>query len=90
MSEDESFFVPRNVTQSVRNVNDKPTHVQILFTPSGREEFLEKVSVLNALLLQYSQVNLPEVTWQDIGCEVSNSAVSLSVSLLVFLSRLFL
>ena len=76
-------FIPRNVTQSFRYINDKPIHVQILFTPSGREEFLAKFSFLNdnppvnstlltTLLLRYGQVNLPEVSWQNIGCEAND------------------
>ena len=97
-----TVFIPRNVTQSVRNVNDQPVHVQILFSPSGREFFLEKISVLNdnppvnasqaaALLADYGQVNLPVVNWTDIGCYPSNSSVlsRLSTSSLLLLLLLF-
>lgn len=74
-----TVYIPRNVTQSVRNVNSKPVYVQILFAPSGRENYLEKVSSIydtqpinytraNELALQYGQVNLPEVEWKDLNC----------------------
>lgn len=74
-----TVFVPRNVSQSVRNLNSKPVHVQILFSPAGREHFLEKISVVHdqrpinttaaaALLKEYGQVNLPEVQWEDLQC----------------------
>ncbi|CAF2878975.1 unnamed protein product, partial [Rotaria sp. Silwood2] len=75
-----TVYIPRYVIQSVRNINSKPTHVQILFLPSGREDFLEKVSIINdnppinatqanQLALQYGQVNLGEISnWEDLNC----------------------
>jgi mannose-6-phosphate isomerase-like protein (cupin superfamily) len=77
-----TVYIPRNVTQSVRNINSKPVHVQILFSPAGREKFLEQISVINdrvpydvnasmALLKQYGQVNMPAITWADMNCVVS-------------------
>ena len=91
-----TVFIPRNVTQSVRNVNVKPVHVQILFSPSGREKFLELVSpindnppvnltLLNSLALQYGQVNLPVVEWNDLDC-VTDTGITPKLS---FISLVF-
>jgi oxalate decarboxylase/phosphoglucose isomerase-like protein (cupin superfamily) len=74
-----TVYIPRNVTQSVRNVNSKPVYVQILFSPSGREHYLEAVSSIydtqpinytraSELTLEYGVVNLPEVEWKDLNC----------------------
>ncbi|CAF2879026.1 unnamed protein product [Rotaria sp. Silwood2] len=99
-----TVYIPRNVTQSVRNINSKPTHVQILFLPSGREDFLEKVSIINDnppinatqtnhLALQYGQVNLGEVSkWEDLNCVSEGSVVvklSFHLLFLMFLSFAF-
>ena len=37
-----TVYIPRNMTQSIRNINSKPARVYILFTPSGREFYLEQ------------------------------------------------
>ena len=81
-----TVYIPRNVTQSVRNINSKPAHVQILFAPPGRENYLEEVSPLhdaqpinytatNALALKYGVINLPEVDWQDLNCVDNDSSL---------------
>ncbi|CAF3331270.1 unnamed protein product [Rotaria socialis] len=68
-----SVYISRSVTQFVRNINSKPAFFQILFAPSGREKFLETVSIINdnspinstqanLLALNHGQVNLGEVS----------------------------
>ena len=42
-----TVFVPRNVTKATRNVNSAPVFVRILFSPSGRERYLEAVDIIN-------------------------------------------
>jgi hypothetical protein len=39
-----SVYIPRNVTESIQNVNSKPVHVQILFAPPGKENYFEQVT----------------------------------------------
>jgi mannose-6-phosphate isomerase-like protein (cupin superfamily) len=98
-----TVFIPRNVTQSVRNVNSKPVHVQILFSPSGREHYLEEVSVINdnppinatqatELALKYGQVNLPEVIWEDLDCfsRSSSTCIVKSTSFILVLAIVLL
>ena len=91
-----TVYIPRNVSQSVRNINSKPAHVQILFAPSGRERYLEEVSILNdnppvnatqanALALRYGQVNLGDVqNWEDLNCVSTASALFRLSSYLIF------
>ncbi|CAF1915428.1 unnamed protein product [Rotaria magnacalcarata] len=74
-----TVYIPRNVTQSVRNINSKPVYVQIAFAPPGREYYLEKITPIhdtqpinytraNELAAEYGVVNLPEVDWEDLHC----------------------
>ncbi|CAF1172597.1 unnamed protein product [Rotaria sordida] len=99
-----TVYIPRNITQSIRNINSKPVHVQILFAPSGRENFLEEVSIINdnppinatlanQLALRYGQVNLGEVSsWKDLNCvHDSSTLLKLSFYLMfsMFLSLIF-
>jgi mannose-6-phosphate isomerase-like protein (cupin superfamily) len=95
-----TVYIPRNVTQSVRNINSKPVYVQISFAPPGREYYLEEVSPIydthpinytraNELALQYGVVNLPEVDWKDLNC-LSNVGDSFTLSsFLTFLTIQF-
>ncbi len=77
-----TVYIPRNATQSVRNLNSKPVHIQILFAPSGIENYLEAVTpVFDTHPINYTQayeiaesygvVNLPSVEWQDLNCGAS-------------------
>jgi len=85
-----TVYIPRNVTQSVRNLNSKPVYVQISFAPPGREYYLEEITPIyntqpinftlaNQLNDKYGVVNLPEVIWKDLNC-ISNSASLLTLS----------
>ena len=77
---DTTVFVPRNVTKSVRNMGSEPVHLRLLFSPSGRERYLEAADVMNRnppvnaiavqeLALKYGQVTLGEVSrWKDLNC----------------------
>lgn len=87
-----TVYIPRNVTQSVRNINSEPVHVQILFAPSGREKYLEEVSIINdnppinftqanELALKYGQVNINQtVQWDDQLCVSNTSNVTYAAS----------
>ncbi|CAF3699100.1 unnamed protein product [Rotaria socialis] len=87
-----SVYISRSVTQFVRNINSKPAFVQILFAPSGREKFLETVSIINdnspidstqanLLALNHGQVNLGEVSkCEDLNC-VSDNGTLIKLSL---------
>jgi mannose-6-phosphate isomerase-like protein (cupin superfamily) len=92
-----TVYIPRNVTQSVRNINSKPAHVQILFAPAGRENYLERVSPIfdtqpinytgaTELALEYGVVNLPDVDWEDLNCRSNANAVLTLSSFLTFLT----
>ncbi len=39
-----TVYIPRNASQSVRNLDSKPVHIQILFAPSGVENSGETVT----------------------------------------------
>ena len=80
-----TVYVPQNVTQSIRNIDSKPAHVQIFFTPSGIENYLREVTpfhdsksinytATNTVALKYGVIHLPEVDWQDLDC-VQNGEV---------------
>jgi mannose-6-phosphate isomerase-like protein (cupin superfamily) len=81
-----TVYIPRNVTQSVRNINSKPAYVQILFTPPGRENYLDSVSPIydtqpinytraNELALEYGVVNLPAIDWKELNCVHNGNAL---------------
>jgi hypothetical protein len=85
---DTTVYIPRNVSQSFRNINSQPVHVQILFAPSGRENYLEAISNINnnppinitqanATAFQYGQVNINQtVQWNDQLCASTNITVT--------------
>lgn len=94
-----TVYIPRNVTQSVRNVNTKPVHVQISFLPPGREYYLEEITPVydtlpinftkaNQLAEKYGVVNLPEVDWKDLNCIDRNGAHFFTSSMTFFFSSL--
>jgi mannose-6-phosphate isomerase-like protein (cupin superfamily) len=89
-----TVYIPRNATQSVRNLNSKPVHIQILFAPSGIENYLEKITPVfdtqpinyttaNEIAALYGIVNLPAVEWKDLSCvidDVTDAGAELKVS----------
>ncbi|UJR19548.1 hypothetical protein I4U23_022678 [Adineta vaga] len=92
-----TVYIPRNASQSVRNLNSKPVHIQILFAPSGIENYLEKITpvfdtqpvnytIANETAALYGIVNLPVVDWKDIGCIMNGTnQLKLSSFFLIFL-----
>jgi quercetin dioxygenase-like cupin family protein len=86
-----TFYIPRNIKQSHRNLGAKPVKVQLLFSPSGVENYLDSVSPVFAqkpvnttrtaeLAQIYGVVHLPDIEWRDLGCAF-NSAALLTQSL---------
>jgi mannose-6-phosphate isomerase-like protein (cupin superfamily) len=86
-----TVYIPRNATQSVRNLNSKPVHIQILFAPSGIENYLEKVTPVfdvqpinntaaNEIALSYGVVNLNSVEWKDLNCVMTDASTHLKLS----------
>lgn len=78
-----TVYIPRNATQSVRNLNTKPVHIQILFAPTGIENYLEQITPIydtqpinytqaTQISLKYGVVNLPAVDWIDLNCTEQN------------------
>lgn len=74
-----TVYIPRNATQSLRNLNSKPVHIQILFAPAGIEKYLEEVTSIydkqpinhskaNETALLHGIWNLPSVKWEDLNC----------------------
>jgi mannose-6-phosphate isomerase-like protein (cupin superfamily) len=74
-----TVYIPRNATQSLRNLNSKPVHIQILFAPSGIEKYLEEVTpIYDTKPINYSKANepallhgiwnLPSVKWENLNC----------------------
>lgn len=53
-----TVYIPRNATQSLRNLNSKPWHGQILFAPSEIKTFIEEVTpIYDTQLINYNQAN---------------------------------
>jgi mannose-6-phosphate isomerase-like protein (cupin superfamily) len=74
-----TFYVPRNTEQSQHNFGSKPAHVQIIFTPSGMENFLYQMIPLfsqptvnqtaaTQIAQNYGITFFPEVTWENLHC----------------------
>lgn len=81
-----TVYIPRNVTQATRNINSKPAYVQIVFAPSGIEDYLQKVTPLhdaqsinftatNTLARKHGIINLPDIDWQDLNCVHDENAL---------------
>lgn len=95
-----TVHLPRNVTKSMRNIDSKPAKVQLIFSPSNREFFLEQITAVydqtpinytraNELAVQYGQIFLPAVQWKDLNC-VSAADVSVkSISYIILLLSQF-
>ncbi len=91
--------IPRNVTQSQRNLGSKPIHLLLLFSPSGMETFLDAVSIIvtqqpinTTEIFQVAMGNgllfFPEVEWQDLNCAFNDGApfsFSFHLTFLIFL-----
>ena len=93
-----TVYIPRNATQSVRNVNSKPVHIQITFAPSSIEKYLEEITPIydtqpvntteaTQIALKYGITNLDPVNWTDLGC-VSDCSIYIKPS--IYLLVLFL
>ncbi|CAF0985274.1 unnamed protein product [Adineta steineri] len=85
-----TVYIPRNASQSLRNLNTKPVHIQILFAPSGIENYLEKITPIfdsqsinftqaNEIAASYGIYNLSPVDWKDLNC-FTNISVHFKVS----------
>lgn len=96
-----TFYIPRNIKQSHRNLGAKPVHVQLLFSPSGVENYLDRVSPVFAqkpvnitqaaeLAQIYGVVHLPDVEWRDLGCAFNGGALLTQSFCLKMLAVLFL
>ena len=81
-----TIYIPRNIKQSHRNLGAKPVHVQLLFTPSSIENYLDQVSpvfaqkpvntTLTAELARiHGVVHLPDIEWRDLGCAFNGGAL---------------
>ena len=91
-----SVYIPRNATQSQRTLGTKPIHVQILFVPSGLENYLDQIlPVIAESTINQTQANivavanglifLPEVTWQNLNCAFDDGNLFSLSSPLTFL-----
>ncbi len=95
-----TVYIPRNASQSVRNLDSKPVHIQILFAPSGVENYLEKVTPVydtqpinytraTEIAASYGVMSLPVVEWKDLGCATDASTQLKVSSCLIFLISQF-
>jgi len=95
-----TVYIPRNASQSVRNLDSKPVHIQILFAPSGIENYLEKVTPVydtqpinytraTEIAESYGVMSLPVVEWKDLGCTTDASTQLKLSSCLIFLISQF-
>jgi mannose-6-phosphate isomerase-like protein (cupin superfamily) len=86
-----TIYIPRHIKQSHRNLGVKPVHVQLLFSPSGVENYLDEISPVFAqkpvntsrtseLAKNYGVVHLPDIEWKDLGCAF-NSGFPLTQSI---------
>ena len=92
-----TVYIPRNVTQSQRNLGTKPVHMLLLYTPSGVETYLHRIiplisqqTVNKTQILEIAAASgvllCPEIQWQDLGCAF-NDSVHFSLSIyLIFLT----
>ena len=95
-----TVYIPRNVSQSVRNMDLEPVYMQILFIPSGRENYSDRVSVIcdtqpinyteaTTLALKYGVVTQPEVDWKDLHCWSNSGNLFTLSSYITFIIVLF-
>ncbi|CAF3730846.1 unnamed protein product [Rotaria sordida] len=84
-----SFYIPRNVIQSHRNLGSKPIHVELIFTPSNIDNYLEEVTPVFAaqpvnmtrageLARKFGVVHLPDIPWKDLNCAFNDSTLLIS------------
>jgi hypothetical protein len=94
-----SVYIPRNVTQSHRNLGSKSVHIQLLFSPLGIENYLDKLSPIYAqqpvnlteatkLAREYGVVHLPDIEWKDLNCAFNGGALFTLSFYLTFLTVL--
>ena len=97
---DTTVYIPRNVTQSQRNLGSKPVHIQVLFLPSGVENYwsqlipllAQKVPNITQIYEIAATVGIqfcPEVEWKDLNCFNSCGVFSLSFHLVSFTILLY-
>ncbi|CAF2577746.1 unnamed protein product [Rotaria sp. Silwood2] len=90
-----SFYVPRNIIQSSRNLGSKPVHIELLFSPSNIENYLDQITPVFVkqpvnmtrvaeLSRTFGVVNLPDIPWKDLNCAFNNSMLFTSSVHLIF------
>ncbi len=94
-----TVHIPRNVTQSQRNLGSKPIHLLLLFSPSGMETFLDALAIIVTqqpvnttqafqAALGQGLLFFPEVEWKDLNCAFNGGALfslSFHLTFLIFL-----
>lgn len=95
-----TVYIPRNVTQSQRNVGSKPVHMLLIYTPSGVETYLHRIiplitqptvnkTQILGIAAESGVLLCPEIQWQDLGCAF-NDGFHWSLSIYLILLTLIL
>ncbi|CAF1414679.1 unnamed protein product [Rotaria sordida] len=94
-----SIYIPRNIIQSSRNLGSKPIHVELLFSPSNIENYLDQITPVFAeqpvnmtrigeLARTFGVVHLPDIPWQDLNCAFNDSSMFIPSVYLTFFNIL--